>query len=65
MRLGMRLSRHEGTVRKLSHAAFPLVRGGGQGRGRTADLPLFREQSNSTLTRQDVALWAHLGAYRA
>ena len=26
-----------------TRAAFPLLRGGGQGRGRTADLPLFRD----------------------
>jgi len=65
MRLGMRLSRHDGTVRKLSHAAFPLVRTGGQGRDRTADLPLFREQCNHALTRQDAAQWTDLGTYRA
>src|SRR5262249_36857382 len=38
---------------------------GGQGRGRTADLPLFREQSNHVLSRQDATRWADLGTYLA
>src|SRR5713226_146659 len=40
-------------------------RSGGQGRGRTADLPLFREQSYPSLSRTDAARRANLGAYRA
>jgi len=30
-----------------------------------ADLPLFREQIYHALSRQDAALWADLGTYRA
>lgn len=32
---------------------------------RRIDLPFFREQSYHTLSRQDAALWADLGTYRA
>lgn len=35
------------------------------GCGRTADLPLFREQSYYTLNRQDAFRWTDLGTYRA
>src|ERR1019366_3397999 len=43
--LGMRLSRHEDAVGAITSEALCLVRLGGQGRGRTADLPLMRLSS--------------------
>jgi len=51
----------------VNRIIVPQVKGdpSGQGRGRTADLPLFREQSYHVLTRQDAAKWPDLGAYRA
>ena len=45
--------------------AFWLLRGGGQGRGRTADLPLFREPIYHVLTRQNAARRPNMGTYWA
>jgi hypothetical protein len=41
---------------------FDLLTRGGQGRGRTADLPLFREPHYTALTRQGVIPREDLGA---
>src|SRR6266849_10648288 len=42
MRLGMRLGRPADGLSTVPERASSLLRGGGQGRDRTADLPLFR-----------------------
>ena len=42
-----------------------VVRWWSEAGGRTADLPLFREQSYHALSRQDAARRADLGTYQA
>ena len=60
----MRLQAACQDLEMITGSPYPQVRrGGGQGRGRTADLPLFSEQRLPMLTRNDVPQQAGVGAY--